>query len=107
MKLYRAISEKERENYELHKQFRTNSNTLEAKQFFKSKVAVQSFVKNSVSREFDPPYKYLLTIDIDEDYIQNPNFINLNLDGFDAISIYEDDLPMFNLYIKFVIRENL
>lgn len=107
MKLYRAISEKEKDDFELHKQLRTSMNTLEAKQFFKSKLAVLSFVKKSFLREFDPPYKYLLTIDIEEDDLQNPDFINLSLDGFDAISIDEDDLSLFNLYIKFVTQESL
>ncbi|RYX83616.1 hypothetical protein EON73_03755 [bacterium] len=92
MKLYRAISKNEMNDFELYGQFQTSKNTLEAKQFFKSKTAVLSFVTESRKQEFDPPYTYLLTIDIDEDYLNSPNIINLNLDGFDAVSIEENGL---------------
>ncbi len=107
MKLYRAVSEKEKNDYDNFGEFRTSKNTLEAKQFFKSRTAVLSFVKRSVVQEYDPSYKYLLIIDVDEDYLQNSNVSHLSLDGFDAVSIEENGLLNFSFYINFVREENL
>jgi hypothetical protein len=44
IKLYRAISQNEKDDFDRDQQFRTGKNTLEAKQFFKSRAAVKQFV---------------------------------------------------------------
>ncbi len=107
IKLYRAISQSEKEDYDQEQVFRTGINTLEAKQFFKSTIAVKQFVANSVIQQYDPPYLYLLTITIDEDLYNNSNPTNIKLDGYDAVNIDEDDLLSFNNCVKFVNQESL
>jgi len=43
--LFRAVSRQEKEDYDEHGIFLTGKNTLEAKQFFKTRVAVTSRVQ--------------------------------------------------------------
>ncbi|RYE31415.1 MAG: hypothetical protein EOP42_10620 [Sphingobacteriaceae bacterium] len=107
MKLYRAVSEEEMNDFILDKQFRTSKNTLEAKQFFKLKTNCIDFVKKAVLQEYNPQYKHLLTIEINEHFLQNSDYFNSLLDGYDAISIGEDDLLKFNYNVKFVLNERL
>lgn len=107
VKLYRAVSEQEKDDYDLHQLFRTNRNTLEAKQFFKSRTAVLQFVESSVSQAYNPSYKYLLVISVDEKLFELSNPIQMKLDGFDAVNIDEDDLISFNNCVKFVKQEDL
>ena len=71
--LYRAISQNEKDDYDNHKQFRLAKNTLEAKQFFRSRTAVKQFVENSVMQDYNPPYLYLLVIRIDDVLLINAN----------------------------------
>ena len=53
IKLYRAISQQEKDDYDSQQIFRTGRNTLEAKQFFKSRTAVKEFVDSSVMQGYD------------------------------------------------------
>jgi hypothetical protein len=55
MKLYRAVSQLEKDDFDEQGFLRTGENTLEAKQFFKSIEAVSEFVANSRLRQYDPP----------------------------------------------------
>lgn len=103
MKIYRAVSVAEQRNfYENDESFLTARNTLEAKQFFKSKLAVTTFVKESVKQHYAPPYKYLFVVDIDETCLGNIVGIdNQLLDGFEALTVAEELLPAFNNCINF------
>lgn len=105
--LYRAISEREKEDYDRTQSFNTGMNTLEAKQFFKSRIAIKQFVESSVMQNYDPPYIYLLIIRIDETLLRNANPTEMKLDGFDAVNINEDDLLSFNNCVTFVKQELL
>jgi hypothetical protein len=107
MKLYRAVSQNEKSNYEQFHEFRTGRNTLEAKQFFKSRIAAINFVGRSVLQNYDPSYQYLLIIDMDDDCLNAHTHTNINLDGYDAISVEEDDLANFNICVRFVNEEIL
>jgi len=80
---------------------------MEAKQFFKSRRAVEQFVARSVLQNYDPPYAYLLIITVDDDCFNIIHHKNMNLDGFDAINIDEDHLPDFNNCVRFVKQETL
>ena len=107
IKLYRAISQKEKDDYDELKIFRTGKNTLEAKQFFKSRTAVKQFVASSVIQDYDPAYIYLLVIEVDEELFDKSNPSNMKLDGYDAVNVDEDDLPSFNNCVIFVKQESL
>jgi hypothetical protein len=65
--LYRAISKAEKDDFDIDKQFRIGRNTLEGKQFFKSEEAVKEYFNRAEEREFNPPYRYLLRIEIDKE----------------------------------------
>jgi len=75
---------------------------LEAKQFFKSEIAVQEFIRSCKSQRYFPPYKHLFTIDIDEHCLNQIPHDEQELDRFTAITISEVDLPQFNNCINFV-----
>jgi hypothetical protein len=107
IKLYRAISQQEKDDYDSQQIFRTGRNTLEAKQFFKSRVAVTQFVASSVLQAYDPPYKYLLIINIDEGCFNMTDHADMKLDGYDAVNINEDHLLNFNNCVRFVQQEIL
>ncbi len=96
IKLYRAVSQAEKDDYDQTKRFNIGINTLEAKQFFKSPVAVRQFVQRSVIQDYDPPYIYLLTITVNTDLLTQANPDDGLLDGFEAITIAEADLNAFN-----------
>ncbi|HEY4327181.1 MAG TPA: hypothetical protein VGN20_24550 [Mucilaginibacter sp.] len=106
-KLYRAISQAEKEDYDQIRLFRTTRNTLEAKQFFKSLAAVRQFVERSVLQTYNPPYLYLLTVTVDNSLLHEANPDNMSLDGFEAMNIAEDDLIAFNNCVTFVEEEEL
>ena len=106
-KLFRAISQSEKDDFDQTKVFRTGRNTLEAKQFFKSLTAVKQFVASSVIQAYNPPYLYLLIITIDHDLLKEANPTNMKLDGYEALNIAEDDLMPFNNCIIFVEQEEL
>lgn len=107
MKLYRAISEDEYKDFITDEVFRTAKNTLEAKQFFKSEIAVEEFVKDAIKRRYRPPYRHILTIDVDNQCFEYINSEEQNLDGHDAVTIQEDDLPSFNNCVTFIEQQNV
>ena|SRR5450432_1931547 len=104
MKLYRAISLKERLDYKKCKQFRTARDTLEAKQFFKSETGVFEFIKDSVTGNFYPPYLYVYCIEIDEECMSKIEYDEQILDGYKAVTIHEQYLPDFNKCVKLAIE---
>jgi hypothetical protein len=106
-KLYRAVSQAEKDDYEKSGVFRLARNTLEAKQFFKSRITVKQFVESSVLRTYNPPYLYLLTITVDADRLTMANPDHMPLDGYEALTIAEDDLTAFNNCVIFVEEEGL
>lgn len=104
MKLYRAVSSKERQDYKDCQRFRTAKNTLEAKQFFKSEIGVLEFIKDSVAGKFSPPYKYLFQIELDEECLLKIEYDEQLLDGYKAITIQEQYLPDFNKCVTLAIE---
>jgi hypothetical protein len=105
--LYRAISRAEKADFDKDQQFRTGINTLEVKQFFQTEEAVEDYLKEVVRKKFDPPYKHLLHITIDDDCLKEIPYLDHELDGFSAITIYEIDLLHFNKCINFVAYYDL
>jgi len=105
--LYRAVSRFEKQDFDSKGILRTEKNTLEGKQFFKSPEAINEFVSNSILQQYEPPYEYLLIINVDKKGFNKIPHTDLELDGFDAISIHEDYLPTFNKCIKFVKQQAL
>src|SRR6266567_3036392 len=105
IKLYRVVSQLEKDDFDKHGFFRTEKNTLEAKQFFRSTDAIKEFVNKALLQEYYPPYEYLFTIIIDKEDFSNIPHTNIELDSYDAISIHEDNLTIFNNNIKFVNQE--
>jgi hypothetical protein len=103
--LYRAISQYEKDDYDSVQIFRTGKNTLEAKQFFKSRKAIKQFVLRSVIQTYEPPYTYLLVLSVDDGCFNKIVHKNMDLDGFEAINIDEEHLPDFNNCVKFVKQE--
>jgi hypothetical protein len=101
-KLYRAVSKLEFTDWENCKKFRTAKNTLEAKQFFKSRDAVDDFIFHSKLQNFSPPYQLIFELDIIKECLAKIKIYEIELDRFDAITIEEDDLLRFNKCIKFV-----
>ena len=85
----------------MEERFRTAKNTLEAKQFFKSKRAIKPYIAKAIKQKLSPPYKYLLVVDIDEDCLYKLNVDEQELDDFDALTVYKDELPDFNNCINF------
>jgi hypothetical protein len=100
--LYRAVSKAEKEDFDTDGQFRLGRNTLEVKQFFLSEEAMGMYIKKAQKQGYYPFYKYLLHVNIDKECLENISYIEQELDGFFAITIYEDDLFSFNKCIKFV-----
>jgi hypothetical protein len=107
IKLYRAISQQEKDDYESQQIFRTGKNTLEAKQFFKSRAAIKEFVDSSMIQDYDPPYLYLLIVSIDEECFILIDHKDMKLDGYDAVNIDEEHLLNFNNCVRFVQQEIL
>jgi hypothetical protein len=107
MILYRAVSAEEYKDYMVDETFRLGNNTLEAKQFFKSETAVLEYVRSTVKRSFKPPYKYILTIEVDNECFAAIVSFEQYLDGFEAITIPEDDLPSFNKCVSFTFEQNV
>jgi hypothetical protein len=96
MIIYRAVSAGERQDYENNHLFRTAKNTLEAKQFFLSETGALEFIRECGIARFNPPYKWLLQIEIEEDCLCKIDFYSQTLDGYKAFTIHEGDLPDFN-----------
>jgi hypothetical protein len=102
MKLYRAISIAEMNDFKQNdNSFRTAKNTLEAKQFFKSETAVETFVRESVKQNYRPAYKHILIVDINEQCLNEIRSEEQMLDGFEALTVAEEELPVFNNCINF------
>ena len=55
MKIYRAVSQQEFDDYNNKLFFDTGINTLEAKQFFISAETVRKFFDKAVQQDFNPP----------------------------------------------------
>jgi hypothetical protein len=104
--LYRAVSEQEKEDIDTQKVFRVGRNTLEAKQFFKTRIAVKQFVANAVVQQYDPTYAHLMIVGVDDACFDFEGRIQ-KLDGYDAVHIEEEDLQTFNNCVKFVRQEIL
>lgn len=102
MKLYRTVSKAERDDYHTDGLLRPGDNTLEAKQFFKSEIAVEEFIQNAKAQRFSPPYKYLFIIDINEECLEGIPYDEQELDRFAAITVFEAHLPLFNNCINFI-----
>ncbi len=102
MVLYRAVSTAEKDDIQIHKQFRTQINTLEAKQFFCTELAVLEYLAFAIACQFIPPYTYILSVSIDDQCFQHVVHDRQELDGHDAISINKEHLPHFNQFINFV-----
>jgi len=105
MTLYRAVSSDEYKDFTTDFKFRTATNTLEAKQFFKSERAVREFVKIAYTSSFKPPYKFILIIEVDIHWLAAVQFESQNLDGYDAITIQLSDLSSFNNCFTFTREE--
>jgi hypothetical protein len=105
--LYRAASRAEYDDYHRSRQFNTSINTLEAKQFFKSLIAVKAFVKSAVQQEYEPPYTYLFILTVNDKQLSRIAIDEMDLDGFEAISVPEEMLPAFNNCITFVKEKKL
>ena len=107
IKLYRAISQEEKDDYDIDQLFRTGRNTLEAKQFFNSRTAVTQYIEQSILQDYMPPYTYLLTINIEENCLDTSNPTYMVLDSFHAVSISDMDLLTFSNCVIFVKQELL
>jgi len=105
--LYRAVSKAEYHDYQKNKTFSTAQNTLEAKQFFKSRIAIRAFAASAVEQDYDPPYTSLLVVTIDDNRLSLVSVDIMDLDGFEAISVPEDQLPAFNKCVTFVKEERI
>jgi hypothetical protein len=104
--LYRAVSDAEYSDYLKSRLFNTAQNTLEAKQFFKSRFAISEFVASAIEQNYCPPYTYLLILTIDDIQLSHVQVDTMDLDGFEALSFHEDQLPVFNNCVTFVKEEN-
>lgn len=102
MVLYRAVSTTEKDDIQTHNHFRTQINTLEAKQFFSSEIAVVEYVIASIKRCFIPPYTHILSVSIDDQCFLHVTHNQQELDGHDAISIDQQHLPHFNKFVTFM-----
>jgi hypothetical protein len=107
LKLYRAVSAAEYKDFKTDQNFRTAENTIEGKQFFKSLNAVLEFVEASVNRGYRPPYKCVITITIENQSLESIAYEAQILDGHEAITIQEEDLPSFNNYCTFEVIQNV
>lgn len=102
MTLYRAVSNAELKDYHRSKQLRTSRNTIEGKQFFKTREAVNDFVADSRRRTYEPPYEHVFEININILCLELIDYEEQELDTFKAITIKEADLPKFNECINFI-----
>ncbi len=104
--LFRAVSQREKEDYDAHGAFLTGLNTLEAKQFFRTRVAVASFVTSAAGLNYDPAYAHLMVVSLNDDNFDITSR-TMKLDGYDAVHVDEDDWPAFNNCVIFVNQEVL
>ena len=92
--LFRAISQLEKDDYDANGIFKTGRNTLDGKQFFRSRTAVLSFVNNALEQDYDPPYAYLLIVSVDDEQFDIEENTQ-DLDGYLAVHVDEDHLQYF------------
>lgn len=102
MILYRAISDAEKEDLGIDQKFRTQINTLEAKQFFRSEIAVWEYIQLASIRQFIPPYTHTISVFIDDHCFENLTYEQQVLDGHEAISIESNHLYNFNKCVNFI-----
>ncbi|MBW0161756.1 MAG: hypothetical protein HYI21_06870 [Sediminibacterium sp. Gen4] len=102
MILYRAISDAEKEDLGIDQKFRTQINTLEAKQFFRSEIAVREYIQLASIRQFIPPYTHTISVFIDDHCFENLTYEQQVLDGHEAISIESNHLYNFNKCVNFI-----
>ena len=95
-KLYRAVSTNELKDWKKSNVFRCGKNTLEGKQFFETMEAVENFAYLANKRKFEPPYIYILEITIDKECLDKIEYEMLELDRYQALTIYEKDLAKLN-----------
>jgi hypothetical protein len=107
MKLYWVSSQAEKDDYQITGQLRTSQNTLEAKQFFKTRKAVNEYLDNAISQDFHPLYVTLLIVDIEKSDFDKLHADEMTLDGFLAVTVYEEHLNSFNNFIEFVTKEDI
>jgi hypothetical protein len=107
MIVYRAVSNKERQDYQKNRIFRTTRHTLEAKQFFLSANGVQELIKRSRISKFYPAYEVVLEIDIDEDCLSKIFFYVQPLDDHEALTIPDIHLPEFNKCVNLVTEHEI
>ncbi|MBX9784463.1 MAG: hypothetical protein K2X48_14335 [Chitinophagaceae bacterium] len=88
MKLFRAISSFEFSDFEANK-FRCTERTISAKQFFKSRKAAEDFVSKSIEREYEPPYQFIIEIEVTEEDLNKQWFDEQVLDTHKALTVYE------------------
>ena len=105
--LYRVVSKREWDNYQKTQLLSIAENTLEAKQFFKSRKAVLDFFKSSKEQNYTPPYVSLLVFQVDDSKFKKILYDSMLLDGYEAISIPENQLAAFNKIVTFVKEETL
>ena len=103
--LYRAVSQYEKDDFDIDGIFRTGENTLEVKQFFGSRTAVDQYVQNSVKQNYTPPYRYLLIIRVTEECLNHSNSTFMLLDGFNALCVAEADSRTFSNCVIFIKEE--
>jgi len=102
MILYRAISDAEKEDLRIYQKFRTQINTLEAKQFFCSETAMLEYIQAASIRQFMPPYTYTVSVFIEDHCFENLTYEQQVLDGHEAISIDSSHLYNFNECVNFI-----
>lgn len=105
--IFRAVSSSELHDFNQSGLLRTSFQSLEAKQFFKTRVAVNEFVKSAKQMRYHPPYKHLLVLTVDSGCVAAIAVDKMELDGFKAISVPEELLPAFNNCVNFVKVERL
>ncbi len=96
MKLYRTISFAEKDDLDKTKKFRTVLNSLEAKQFFVHKEDLIEYINASLKKDFTPPYKFIVEVQITNVNLKKIEHDKMDLDDKNAYSIPESSLGKFN-----------
>ena len=99
MLLFRTMSTREYRDYKQFGELRLQNWTLEAKQFFKTRVAVDDFIQMASSLR--PPYTRVLIFDLDSNCFTH-EIDERALDGHMAVTIPAKDLPDLNKCITFI-----
>jgi hypothetical protein len=102
MLLFRAMSMAEFTDYRTSGLLQIAGQTLEAKQSFRSVVAVMGFVERADAQGFIPRYARTLTFFLDTECFPANALQEQILDGHLAVTIAEEHLPQLNNCINFV-----